>query len=133
MPKSFSYPWRLSTLRPIFLHNILLVHFTHGIALNAIDQLEDRWDLIGCHFLLKLCTQALEFQRFRLFILVFKPFPTIFRELVTHPCSLLHNRGDTLTPFLIDQPNHCNLLDGLQSKHFPLHLQGRNLIASRFD
>lgn len=56
----------LSTLRPVLLYNILLVDFTHGIAFNAVNQLEHRWDLIGCHFLLELRTQALEFQWVRL-------------------------------------------------------------------
>ena len=50
----------------MLLYNVLLIHFTHGIALNAIDKLQDSWDLIRCHFLLKLCAQALEFQWLRL-------------------------------------------------------------------
>ena len=58
----------------MLLYNVLLIHFTHGIALNAIDKLQDSWDLIRCHFLLKLCAQVLEFQGFRLVRVSPRPF-----------------------------------------------------------
>lgn len=54
-------PCRINSLqiRPVFLHYRLLVDLAHGIAFNAIDDLQHRGDLVRRHLLLELRPETL--------------------------------------------------------------------------
>lgn len=51
---------------PVFLDDGFLVHLAHCVAFDVVDELEHRGDLVGCHFLLELCAEVLELERFGL-------------------------------------------------------------------
>lgn len=121
-----------SLIRPILLHENLLVDLAHGIAFDGLHDLQDRGYLIRCQLFLEFGAQGRQVQLTSL-----EGVNDINEESEQRAHTDLipesHNCSHPLAPFIVFQPDNRHLLDRIQRQHLALDLQSGNLIPTRLD